>query len=312
MRIIANDLGWVLTKVSYLSLKRFFLIPLFYFVEVDWIFIGERIKDVHIFNCIFSPLFIAIDEINPVVDVFWHVSTLKFSPQFGNKPIRVFVGPGWQDDIIDNNFLLSGSVLVVVLVDKHLWEGVDFGNQFSEICGGSNGVVPGAKIAVEYPVGDIKSTTLKSKCAYAIGSDSDEEIKNDGWRAIVRSKMILVEKLFLIFVVVLFHEISNSVFVALHSHIFCQISKMFIVVFHLLKFGHKRPRKDRVLGDISIASACNLVQPLKIFKIGHKFIDPFHRLVSIQVVTVCIFLYCNWILNYAKERLNIFLVEIEH
>ena len=262
MRVIADDLCWVLAKVSDLSLKRLFLIPFFNFVEVDWIFIGERIKYIYIFNGIFAPLFVAVDEINPVIDVFWYISTLKFSPQFGNKPIRIFIGPGWQNDVIDNNFLLGSSVFVVILVDKHFGKGVDFGNQLSEISGGRNGIVPRAKVTVEDPVCYIESTTLKSKCAYAVGSDSDEEIENDGWRTVVRSKMILIKKLFLIFTVVFFHEISNSVFVTLHSHIFSQISEMFIVFFHFLKFGYKRPRKDRVLGYIGIASTCNLVQPL--------------------------------------------------
>ena len=114
-----------------------------------------------------------------MVDVIRYISTLKFSPQFGNKAIRVFVGPGWQNDVINNNFLLGGSVLVVVLVDEHFRKGVDFGDQFSEISGGGNSVVPRAEVAVEDPVCNIESSTLKSECAYAVGSNSDEKIEND-------------------------------------------------------------------------------------------------------------------------------------
>ena len=259
MRVIADYLCWVLTEVSDLSLKRLFLIPFFNFVEVNWIFIGERIKDVDIFNCIFASLFVAVDEINPVIDVFWYISTLKFSPQFGNKPIRIFIGPGWQNDVIDNNFLLGSSVFVVILVDKHFGKGVDFGNQLSEISGGRNGIVPRAKVTVEDPVCYIESTTLKSKCAYAVGSDSDEEIENDGWRTVVRSKMILIKKLFLIFIVILLHKISDSVFVTLHTHIFSQIPKMFVMLFYFLESSNERPGKNWVLGYITVTSTCYLV-----------------------------------------------------
>jgi len=67
--VVADDLGWVLPEVSYLGLEGFLLPPLIDFVEVNAVFVGERIEDVHILNGVFPPLLVAINKVNPMVDI---------------------------------------------------------------------------------------------------------------------------------------------------------------------------------------------------------------------------------------------------
>jgi len=122
--------------------------------------------------------------------------------------------------------------------------------------------------------------------------------------------VILIKQLLLIFVIILFHEIPDSIFIALHSHIFGEISEMLIFVLHFIELGDKGPGKNGILRYICVASACDLVEPLQVLKIRHKFIDPFDWLVSVQVVAVGIFLYWHRALNYAQESLDVLLVKV--
>ena len=120
MRVVSDDLRWILSEVRYLCLKGYPFLWVFNPIEVDAVLVGEGVEDVHVLYGLFTPLLVAVDQIDPVVDVFRHVSILQFLPEPGDEEEWVAVCPLGQDDIIDMHFLLGESILVVVLIDEHL------------------------------------------------------------------------------------------------------------------------------------------------------------------------------------------------
>lgn len=68
MWVISDDLRRVLAEVSNLRFKRYSFSFLSDLIKVDTVLIGKWIKDIHMLNCILSSLFIAVYEIDPVVD----------------------------------------------------------------------------------------------------------------------------------------------------------------------------------------------------------------------------------------------------
>ena len=154
---------------------------------------------------------------------------------------------------------MSYTILVVILVYEHLWKSVDLWNQLSEICGRRYCVIPRPVIRVKYSISYIESSTLESDSSNTVRSDSDQEVEDNGRRAVVSAKMILIKELFLIFVVIFFHEISDSILISLHTHIFGEISKRFIILIYFIKSSNKRPWKYWILCYITITATCNLV-----------------------------------------------------
>ena len=65
-----DDLGWILTKMCDLCLEGEAFIWIFDLIEVDAIFVSEGIENVHVFYCLLTPLFITVNKINPLLDVF--------------------------------------------------------------------------------------------------------------------------------------------------------------------------------------------------------------------------------------------------
>ena len=76
VRVVSDDLCRVLPKVGNLSLKGLLFLPFLNLIQVDTIFVCEWVENVHIFNGILSSLFVAVNQINPVVDVLRHIPTL--------------------------------------------------------------------------------------------------------------------------------------------------------------------------------------------------------------------------------------------
>ena len=68
MRIIANNLSWILTEMSNLCLKRLSLVGLGDLVQVDTVFIGERVEDIHVLYGVFSSLLVPVYQVNPLVN----------------------------------------------------------------------------------------------------------------------------------------------------------------------------------------------------------------------------------------------------
>ena len=89
------------------------------------------------------------------------------------------------------------------------------------------------------------------------------------------SKVILVKQLLLIVLLVLLPEVVYTLNLPVTAHVSGEIS---VGAGFLFEVGSEGPRKDGVLSNIVIVPACNLIEPLKIFVIGHMFIDPFHWL----------------------------------
>ena len=82
VRVVADDLSWILTEVSNLSLKGLLFIPLLDLVQVDGILIGEGVEYIHTLDGVFSSLFVAVYQINPVVDVLRNIPAFQFAPEF--------------------------------------------------------------------------------------------------------------------------------------------------------------------------------------------------------------------------------------
>lgn len=68
VRVVADDLGRVLSEVSYLRFKGNAFGVLRDLIEIYAVFISEWVEDIHVLNCILASLFVAVNEINPVVD----------------------------------------------------------------------------------------------------------------------------------------------------------------------------------------------------------------------------------------------------
>lgn len=100
MRIISNDLRRILPEVSYLCLKGHPLVRILNFFKIDAMLIGEWVEDVHAFHCLLAALFVAVDQVDPLVQGFRYCAALKFLPQPGHKHKGVLFAPIRQKDII--------------------------------------------------------------------------------------------------------------------------------------------------------------------------------------------------------------------
>lgn len=69
MRIIADDLCGVLAEMCDLCFKGLQLILICDFVEINAVLIGEGIEDIHVLDCIFASLLVAVDQVDPLVNV---------------------------------------------------------------------------------------------------------------------------------------------------------------------------------------------------------------------------------------------------
>lgn len=61
MRVVSDDLRWILSEVRYLRLEGDPFLRVFYPIEVDAALIGEGVEDVHVLNGLFTTLFVAVD-----------------------------------------------------------------------------------------------------------------------------------------------------------------------------------------------------------------------------------------------------------
>lgn len=68
MWVVSDDLRRVLPEVSNLRLERNPLSLFCDLIKIDAVLVGERIEDIHMLNRVLASLFVAVDEIDPVVD----------------------------------------------------------------------------------------------------------------------------------------------------------------------------------------------------------------------------------------------------
>lgn len=168
------------------------------FVEVDAVLVGEGVEDVHVLDCVSSPLLVPVDEVDPVVDVVRNVATLQPLPESGHEAVGVAAGPGRQFHVVDAQLVLRSAVVVVIKVGEHLRQGVDFGDEFAEVGGGSGGVEPGTVEGVKDAVRAVELPALEGQCACTVGTDADEKVEDDGGGGVVRSEVILAEQFLLV------------------------------------------------------------------------------------------------------------------
>lgn len=163
-----------------LRLKGDPFLRVFYPIEVDAVLVSEGVEDVHVLYGLLTSLLVAVDQIDPVIDVFRDVPILQFFPEAGNKQKRIAVGPFGQYDVVDLHFLLGESILVVILIDEHLGQSVQLGDEFADIGGTGDCVMPRTTIVVEDTVCAVEFPALKCKCADAVWPYADEVVEYDG------------------------------------------------------------------------------------------------------------------------------------
>ena len=80
----------------------------------------------------------------------------------------------------------------------------------------------------------------------------------------------------------------------------------------LLVLADKAPGQDRILGDIGVASACYLVEPLEVLVVGYLFVDPESGFLSFKVVADVVLFDLDGGRYSTEEGLSVFEVEVEH
>lgn len=73
MGIVADDLRRILSEVCDLGLEGLQFCLVCDFFKVDAVLVGERVEDVDIFDCVLASLLVAVDEVDPVTDVFRNI-----------------------------------------------------------------------------------------------------------------------------------------------------------------------------------------------------------------------------------------------
>jgi hypothetical protein len=76
VRVVADNLGWILSEVGDLRLERLLLLWFLDFVQIDTVLVGEGVKDIHIVNSILATLFVAVDQIYPLSNLLRDVFAL--------------------------------------------------------------------------------------------------------------------------------------------------------------------------------------------------------------------------------------------
>lgn len=76
--------------------------------------------------------------------------------------------------------------------------------------------------------------------------------------------------------------------------------------------GDEGPREDGVLCDVVIIPACDLVEPLQVFVIGHVLVDPQQGLLRTDVITEGISLDLDKSLKHCQEGIGILAIEVKH
>ena len=224
MRVAADDLGRVLAEMCDLGFERVELILVINFFKIDAVFIGKWEKDVSAGDSVFSALFVAVNEVNPVVDMGGNVVALELCAELSDEAVRVGAGPGRQQDVVDRYFVLGEPVVVVVDVKIEFREGIELWDEFSEVSGRSGGVEPGAQVAVEQPVSHVEAAALQRHCPQAERAQPHQEVKDYGRRRVVAAEVVLAEKLPFIVVLVFLQEVPNALSVPLQAHVLRQIT----------------------------------------------------------------------------------------
>jgi len=76
MRVVSDDLSRILSEVGNLSLKWLFFLPFLNFIQIDWILVCQRVENIHVLNGVFPPLFVSVDQVDPVMDSLRYILTL--------------------------------------------------------------------------------------------------------------------------------------------------------------------------------------------------------------------------------------------
>lgn len=103
-------------------------------VEVFGAVVGEVVEDVDALDSGFSSLLAPEDEIDPLVEMFTHVWTLKSLSVLGYENLWVSFGPWRKLDGVDATAIsLSHAEIVPVAVGEEFREVEEFWDQFSNI-----------------------------------------------------------------------------------------------------------------------------------------------------------------------------------
>lgn len=224
MWVVADDLRRVLAEVSDLCFEGDALSVLSDLIEIYAILVSERVEDIHVLNCILSSLFVAINEVDPVVDGLGYIPTLQLLPQFRNKQERVIVRPFREYDIIDFYLILCQAITVIILIDEHLRQRINLRDQFSNISGAAGSILPRSTVTIKYSIRAVELPTLEGQCPDAVRSDSDQEVEDDSRGGVMRTEVVLIEQFFLIVVGVFLEELVDALLVAMAADVFGEVS----------------------------------------------------------------------------------------
>lgn len=77
MGVVTNNLGRILSEMSNLSFEAFSFIRLFDFIQIDTIFVGKGIENIHTFDCILASLLETVNQIYPAIQMLTDISTFQ-------------------------------------------------------------------------------------------------------------------------------------------------------------------------------------------------------------------------------------------
>lgn len=125
------------------------------------------------------------------------------------------------------------------------------------------------------------------------------------------SKMILIKQFLLVIRRILFHKMLDSFLSPMTTHIFHQVSVLFLLFLLLVTFRHKYPRQYRILRNIQEISSCDIIQPLYVLKVTHLLVNPFEWLFRLQVRRIRVLFYWNVLLQDRNEIVYVFQMEVK-
>lgn len=156
------------------------------------------------------------------------------------------------------------AITVIIFIDEHLRQCVNFRDELSDVSGAAGCVLPRAAVAVKNAIRTVEFATLEGQCSDAIGSYSNQKVEDNGRGGVMRSEVVLIEKFFLVVVGIFLEELVDALLVAMAANVFGKISIGFQLVgfVGLELLTYVDPRQDWILRNVIVVPACDLVQPL--------------------------------------------------
>jgi hypothetical protein len=76
VRVVAYNLSWVLAEMGNLGFKRLQVSWVCHLIQINAVFVGQRIEDVHTLNGVLPSLLVAIDNVDPLMEIRRDITAL--------------------------------------------------------------------------------------------------------------------------------------------------------------------------------------------------------------------------------------------